>query len=132
VNNILGGQYKNIAKPIKSWAGDPYASKRSYNFGLSGVRKDFFGLNSLTLAIETTDNGNNTNGSFYRTLHMGAEAVWKLFHFRTGLNQGYVTGGFGLDLKVLKINLATYGEELGLNPGVFQDRRYALDLGFQI
>jgi hypothetical protein len=132
VNNLLGGKYTNIGKPVASWSSDPFATKTSFNFGLSARKEQVGFLNSLLLAIETTDIGNNTNGSFYRTLHMGAEADWKVFRFRTGLNQGYITGGFGIDLLFLSLNLATYGEEMGLIPGTLEDRRYALELGFQI
>lgn len=132
INNLLGGEYKNLGKPISTWAEGPYATPTTFNFGVSATRKDLWKLDHLILALETTDIGNNKDGSFYRTLHMGAEAKWKVLKLRTGLNQGYWTGGLGVDLFVFSLNFATYGEELGLNPGVFQDRRYALDLGFKI
>jgi hypothetical protein len=32
----------------------------------------------------------------------------------------------------MSLNVASYAEELGLNPGVMEDRRYAAELGFQI
>ena len=132
VNNLLGGKYTNIGKPVASWKGDPFATKTAFSFGLSATKKNAWIFDTLVIAIETTDNGNNTNGSFYRTLHLGSEAAWKLFRLRTGLNQGYYTAGLGIDLLFLNLNFATYGEELGLNPGVMEDRRYALQLGFQI
>jgi len=132
INNVLGGQYKNLGKPIKSWPGDPTPANRTFNFGLTGSRTDFYGLDKITLALETTDIGNNENGSFYRTLHLGTEIIWKIVSLRAGVNQGYAAAGFGLDLFILKLNFATYGEELGLNPGISQDRRYTLDLGFKI
>ena len=132
INNVLGGKYTNLGKPINAWPNGPYATSRSVSFGLSAERKDWIGLDRVLFALESTDNGNNENGSFFRTLHAGAQGSWSIFHVRTGLNQGYLTAGFGLDLVVFSLNLATYGEELGLNPGVKQDRRYALDLGFKI
>jgi hypothetical protein len=132
INNVLGGQYKNLGKPIKSWSSDPFVTKRSYNFGLSGRKKGLLGMDEVILALESTDIGNNTDGSFFRTLHMGAEADWSIFRIRGGLNQGYLTAGFGIDLYLFSLNLATYGEELGLNAGVKQDRRYALELSFKI
>ncbi|MBU6154017.1 MAG: hypothetical protein KGP28_06920 [Bdellovibrionales bacterium] len=132
INNVLGGKYTNLGKPIKSWPNGPFATNRSVNFGLSAERKDWIGLDRVIFGIESTDIGNNENGSFYRTLHLGAQGTWSVFNVRTGLNQGYFTAGFGVDLIVFSLNLATYGEELGLNPGIKQDRRYALDLGFKI
>jgi len=132
INNVLGGAYTNLGKPIKSWPNGPYATKRSFNLGISAERKDWIGMDHVLFAIESTDTGNNTFGSFYRTLHLGAQGSWSIFTVRTGVNQGYFTAGLGMDLVVFSLNLATYGEELGLNPGVMQDRRYALDLGFKI
>jgi hypothetical protein len=132
VNNVLGGKYKNIRKPLKNWPADPIPSPRSFNFGISAVKEDFAFLDSVSLAFESTDIGNNKNGSMYKTLHLGSEAKWKFLAVRAGLNQGYYTAGFGLDFKLLQINAATYGEELGLNAGVIEDRRYIVDIGFQI
>lgn len=132
INNILNGEYKNIGKPIKDWPSGPFQSKRSYNLGVSATKKDVPFFREVTLAIETQDNGNNTDGSFYRTLHIGMEALWGVMAGRAGINQGYYTAGLGLDLKYFQLNVATYAEELGLNPGVLEDRRYSLDLGFQI
>ena len=132
INNVLGGKYTNLGKPIKSWPNGPYSTNRAFNLGLSAERKSWIGLDRVIFAIESTDIGNNENGSFYRTLHLGAQGTWSVFNVRTGLNQGYFTAGFGVDLVVFSLNLATYGEELGLNPGIKQDRRYALELGFKI
>jgi hypothetical protein len=132
INNVLGGKYTNLGRPISSWAGDPYRSKTSFNFGISAKKTDAWIFDHWLLAMETTDIGNNDFGSFYRTLHFGTEAAWSVFRLRGGINQGYFTAGLGIDLAFLQLNVATYGEELGLNPGVLEDRRYALQLGFQI
>jgi len=132
INNILGGQYDNISHPISSWPGNPFQSYRSYNLGVSGTHDHVLFFRSVILAIEMTDMGNNVDGSLYRCLHLGGEAKWALFAARLGISQGYLTAGFGIDLKLLTINVATYAEELGLNPGVMEDRRYAAQLGFQI
>lgn len=132
INNVLGGKYNNLGRPIASWAGDPYRTKTSFNFGISAKKTDAWIFDHWLLAMETTDIGNNDFGSFYRTLHFGTEAAWSVFRLRGGINQGYFTAGLGIDLAFFQLNLATYGEELGLNPGVLEDRRYALQLGFQI
>lgn len=132
VNNVLGGKYNNLGKPISSWGGDPFRTKTSFNFGISATKKEAWIFDHWLLALETTDIGNNDFGSFYRTLHFGTEAAWSVFRLRGGINQGYLTAGLGIDLRLLQLNFATYGEELGLNPGVMEDRRYALQLGFQI
>lgn len=57
--------------------------------------------------------------------NLGAEArLWKFLAVRCGYRQGYYTAGATLDLWVVKLDLATYGEELGAYGGQREDRRY--------
>jgi hypothetical protein len=91
-----------------------------------GIMKD------TTLALELTDFGNNTNGSIYRTVHLGGETHLGIFALRAGLNQGYACAGLGINLKFVRIDASTYGEELSLNSGGYEDRRYALQFAIQI
>ena len=132
INNILNGQYKNVSHPISGWTSDPFQSARSYNLGVSATHDHFWFFKSILLSLELTDLGNNPNGSIYRCVHMGSEFKWKILAARAGISQGYLTAGFGIDLIFLNLNIATYAEELGLNPGVMEDRRYAAQLGFEI
>jgi hypothetical protein len=132
INNLFGGRYTNMGGKMSTWEGDPLPSLRSFNFGISAQRSDWGPFANVLFAIEATDLGNNTNGSFFRTLHLGAQAMWKKLAIRTGLNQGYITGGLGMDFSWFSFNLATYGEEMGLNAGTLEDRRYALEFGFHI
>jgi hypothetical protein len=132
VNNILGGSYHNLGGKISGWSGTPTSTPTSLNLGLAAKKEDLWKFKSFVMALEFTDIGNNVNGSFYRLIHFGAEALWKKLAIRTGFNQGYICGGLGFDANSFQINASTYGEELGLNAGSLQDRRYALDLGFQI
>jgi hypothetical protein len=127
INNILGGDYNHaIIKPIKNIGDSPASSNRSFGFGVAGKRNVGI-LHDLTLGIESYDIGNNTGGSFFRTLHIGAET--RLLYVlipRLGINQGYLTAGLAVDLKFLEIEAATWGEELGLNAGDSEDRRFGL------
>lgn len=132
INNVLNGMYKNLGGKIEGWDGNPIPSNRSWNFGISGTRKAVGPFQQILVAVEVTDVGNNPNGSFFRTLHLGSEARWRKTAIRAGINQGYFTGGFGLELSFFTLNLATYGEELGLNAGTMEDRRYALEFGFHL
>jgi hypothetical protein len=139
VNNVLGGKYSNIGfKPFKDSSGNPLpaslptAQPRSFNFGVAALKPTIGVLRDTTLALEFTDFGNNTNGSLYRTIHFGGETKFKVLSGRLGINQGYFCAGLGLDLKVIQIDAATYGEEMSLNAGGYEDRRYALRLAFQI
>ena len=133
INNILGGKYTNLGGRISGWANDPIPSPISYNFGVSATRKNLFIFDSLLYAIELSDLGPaNAGGSIFRCVHLGSEAKWHALAARLGVNQGYFTAGFGVNAGFVDLNLATYGEELALNAGVMEDRRYALELGFQL
>ena len=60
-----------------------------------------------------------------KRLHVGAEVQFPLIlSLQAGLNQGYWTGGLGLDFRVLRFDLATYGEEIGEKAGDQVSRRY--------
>jgi hypothetical protein len=133
INNLLGGTYDNLGGKIPSWDGAPTPSPRAFNFGVSARKDVLWKFTQFMMALEFTDIGANGDGSFFRTIHFGSEATWKdWLKLRAGLNQGYLAGGLGFDLNWFTMNLATYGEEMGLNVGSLEDRRYTLDLGFQI
>jgi hypothetical protein len=134
LNNILGGKYNNVKKNLlASWNnGDPMAVPTSFGAGISATHQGLPFIDQLTIALEGTDFGNNKDGSLFRCLHLGAELTTKKLSFRGGINQGYLAAGFGLDLWVFDLNIATYGEEMGLNAGTREDRRYAAQFGFKI
>ena len=57
---------------------------------------------------------------FAKKLHLGIEKpiLWKGIKFRGGVNDGYIVGGFGVDIKIWKVpfihvHYANYVEELG-------------------
>jgi hypothetical protein len=132
IQNILGGNYDKISLQPLKLTQRPQSQPRSYGLGVSAERKSLLFLTDTILAFEMTDVLNNRNGSLFRLLHFGGETHWKSFAFRLGLNQGYLTAGFGINFHYLTIDIATYGEELGLNAGTFEDRRYTLNLGLHI
>ncbi len=132
INNMLGGKYKNIPVSLADLGTAPPEQPRALNVGVSAKRKSWGKLDDVVFALDVSDIGNNTDGSIFRLLHMGSEVRWRRLQARLGFNQGYWTAGFGADLKILQIDLATYGEEMSLNTGGAEDRRYALRLGFQI
>lgn len=55
----------------------------------------------------------------WQLLHAGAEAKFLsgLFALRTGLNEGYISLGAGIDLLIFEANIAVFTEEMGLRPG---------------
>jgi hypothetical protein len=66
--------------------------------------------------------------------HIGAEIkLFKRFlSLRGGLYQGYLAGGAGIDLPILKVDFATYEEEMAATVGEMGDRRYLLKIAFEI
>lgn len=56
-------------------------------------------------------------GPFFKRLHFGAEKKLSIVTLRAGVNQGYIGGGFGLNLWLLTLDYAYFGEELGENVG---------------
>lgn len=76
------------------------------------------------------DTGART-GSVWKHVNLGMEMpVWGKIFLRTGLHQGNLTGGLGFSLYAVKLDFATYAEELANNPGRLTNRRWAMRLAF--
>ncbi len=132
VQNSLGGKFSNLSLKPLNIASSPPLQPRSYGLGISATRRYWGYFKDTVMALEVTDIGNNQNGSFYKLLHLGGETHLYGIALRLGLNQGYMAGGLGFDLHYINLDLATYGEELGLNAGTYEDRRYTVNLGLHI
>jgi hypothetical protein len=134
IDNVLGGKYNtNIVHLINNIGTDPEPANRSFGFGVSAKRDIGYFFHDVIVGVEAYDIGNNTNGSLFRTIHMGVESrILGILRPRLGINQGYLTAGAGIDLKLLEIEAATWGEELSLNPGGLQDRRYGIRVALQL
>jgi hypothetical protein len=128
IQNLMGGTFGKTIDPAK-FSGSPMNQPRSFGLGIAAIRPVWWELENTVFAIEASDVLNNTDGSFFRLLHLGAETHFGKLAARLGLNQGYWSAGLGLDLHILTLNVATYGEEMGLNAGDLEDRRYAVNLG---
>jgi hypothetical protein len=64
--------------------------------------------------------------------HLGAELAWKMYNWwkgfwSIGLNQGYLTAGFGGKLAWFQLEVATYGDEVGTTSAPYQSRRYMVE-----
>lgn len=132
VQNLLGGKYSNSMLSLLKQKTGPADQPTSLAFGVASTRPTWGDFTGTTFALEFSDILNNDNGSIFRCIHLGAETTWKSISVRLGLNQGYFTGGLGFDFRYFTLNASTYGEEMGFNVGVIEDRRYAVDLGFHI
>ncbi len=132
IQNILGGTYSPSILTFLNTGRGPPTQNRSYGLGFSALRPKWGNFKNTLFAVEVTDVLNNRDGSIFRLLHLGAETNWKSLTMRAGINQGYFCAGFGLDVRYFTFNFATYGEEMGLNAGTLEDRRYTLNMGFHI
>jgi hypothetical protein len=75
---------------------------------------------------------NITGMQLGKKIHMGLELSLPFLDLRGGFYQGYYSMGAGLSLGPIRIDLATYGEELGEYPGQKEDRRYVLQITGEI
>ncbi|MBW2176246.1 MAG: hypothetical protein JRH03_04715 [Deltaproteobacteria bacterium] len=105
--------------------GDALDINTQVNMGLA-VKKTVAGF-GFTGALDCLDLGQNIgeDDDWGKRLHLGAEIKFPIIlSIQAGLNQGYPTGGVGIDFKVLRFDLATYGEEIGEKAGDHVSRRY--------
>jgi hypothetical protein len=67
-----------------------------------------------------------------KKINLGLEVSLPLLDLRAGLHQGYYSAGVGLNLALLRLDVATWGTELGEYPGQREDRRYMAQLTFEL
>jgi hypothetical protein len=132
VTNMLGGKMNQFKPSLGNAALDPIPQNRTFGLGVAARLGELWKFTDFVLAIESSDIGNNTNGSFWRTMHLGSEVKWEIIGLRAGINQGYLAGGLAFDFKVLQLEAGTWGEEYSLNPGGYENRVYGLRLGLNI
>lgn len=105
--------------------GKPDKIPQQYNIGLA-INPDLWILSS-TIALEVDDITKETKGEddIYKRVHLGAELRFPaVLTIRGGINQGYYTAGISLNFWILRLEAATYSEEIGLFAGQKGDRRY--------
>ncbi len=70
--------------------------------------------------------------SIWTRVHVGTEMTFlQFFDLRFGINQGYFTVGYGLDLSFFEIQFALYSQEYGRYPGDQQVGGAALELALR-
>lgn len=74
---------------------------------------------------------NHSNIQMGKKINMGLELSWPIVDVRGGFHQGYLTYGVGMDVWLMRLDLASYGVELGEFPGQLEDRRYMLQMTFE-
>jgi hypothetical protein len=89
-------------------------------------------IGELTLAADYVDilGWMGDDNDIGKRIHLGLEyELTKIIRLRTGINQGYLTFGVGVEAKNVQFDLLTYAEEVGTHSGQQKDRRYLLHLG---
>lgn len=71
----------------------------------------------------------NDNWNYKKGIHAGLEFLWEMRPWwkggwRAGINQGYWTAGFTGQIWIFKLDLATYGQEVGTSNKPKEDRVY--------
>lgn len=132
LGNILGGGYNNLSFRPLGLTSSPAAYGRNFGVGFAAVKRQLWLLTNTSLSLEFSEIGPNGTGNPFRSFHMGAETNFYVLNTRVGIHQGYLTFGAGLNLWAFTLDYVTYGEEMSLNPGDFQDRRHAVKIAFQI
>ncbi len=88
----------------------------------------------FTFALDWNDIFNNVeeDSDLLKRIHMGLECKFPKFaSARIGFNQGYYTLGASFDItRIVRIELATYGEEVGAYASQKEDRRYIAMISF--
>lgn len=133
LSNLLGSQFT-----ISRIGGAPPALPRTFSLGWNTVFEgwevfDHFSvladLAEFRLGGESDPNFGARTGSFFKHVNLGVEAPMNgWFVPRFGFHQGNWTVGLGFNLKVMKLEFATYAEELADGIGRLSSRRYALRL----
>lgn len=109
--------------------GDAMDTKTQFNAGIALSQK-VLGM-TVTEALDVYDFTDNAGGddSLEKKIHLGVEVAFPIIlSVRAGLNQGYYTAGATLSLKVIKLDVATYGEEIGVVGGQQEDRRFVAQI----
>jgi hypothetical protein len=89
-------------------------------------------IGDLTLAADYVDifGWMGDDNDIAKRIHLGLEySLTKIIRLRTGVNQGYMTYGVGVEDKNVQFDLLSYAEEVGTHSGQQKDRRYLLRLG---
>lgn len=137
IQNVAASNYdfafKTLIKSIPPDARPP-ANERNLNLGARVDFSDFVILHENKVALEVHQIGpSKKRMTVWKRVHMGGETkLFNLLFVRGGFNQGYYTAGLGILLPLLKFEVATYGEEIGTNAGMLEDRRYLARIALEI
>jgi len=133
LNNLLATTF-----PIARQKGAPPALVRTASVGFFyqwrfGKTVDYLRIlgdfAEIGLGGESDPDRGGRGGSIYKHINLGLEMpLWGFLYLRTGVHQGNITGGLGIHAYAVKLDFATYAEELAGGVGRLTSRRWALRL----
>lgn len=134
VRNVISMNYSQSTMVNKDATQTPENNPRVIDIG-AGYSIYDGSASDLVIAVEAK-NLMHPDTSVYKSSHIGLEYTWAPFswfntQFRVGMNQMYFTGGFGLIMGPLDLELATYGEEFGTDKVRRENRVYAATVGLK-
>jgi F plasmid transfer operon, TraF, protein len=134
--NILDLGFKESSLKKSKFA--YYAPERLYRLIDVGAKFELppFWIYHWRLATDLQDI-NHPNFTWRKGLHLGAEFDWMISswwkgQYRAGVNQGYFTFGASFLFSVLKLDIVTYGEDIGSFDLPKESRMYMLKLNVDI
>lgn len=86
----------------------------------------------ITDPFKLTDQDRDRARSFWTRVHVGTQLrLLDFFDLRFGLNQGYFTSGFGVQLAFMEVNFAMFSQEYGRYPGDQRVSGSAVEFAFR-
>jgi hypothetical protein len=128
VHNVLDiGYFKNYGFFDKSKSGDPEKLHRMVDVG-STFKLPQWWVWKTKFSFDVRDMG-HPNWTPRKGFHAGAEFLWEMASWfkggwRAGINQGYWTAGFTGQIWAFKLDLSSYGQEVGTSSTQQEDRVY--------
>jgi hypothetical protein len=131
IKNILDYGYLANFELIGEGTGDPENLNRTVDLGFAMDLPDWW-IWTSRVAFDVRDML-HPNWNLRKGIHMGVEFTWAVTSWwrggwRAGLNQGYWTAGFTGEFGVFRLDLATYGEEVGFDGSDLENRRYMVEM----
>lgn len=131
----LGVVVRNVGMEYK-WVIPPTGKGPDYDpaeLNIGGTTSFGTKRGRVKLFADYRDVMNVQESHYSKHTHLGLEYnLENIFYVMAGLNQGYLTYGLGLSVKVVRVELGSYTEEMGGRPGQTPNTRYfaRLSLGW--
>lgn len=127
IRNVGDYGYLNSFNLIGDRSGKPERLNRVIDFGYAMDLPSWW-VWSSKLAFDVR-NILHPNWNIQKGLHLGVEFLWEVTSWfrggwRAGLNQGYWTAGFTGEFGIFRLDLASYGEEVGIEDIKKENRRF--------